>query len=210
LARAKNDGASLKAIAESHDARYEARAAAARAIGEMKAPPPSGVSAELVALSASTIAPAAAEKPYFYFARIAAAAQAQDLAVKIRLLRGAIAIDPDKPGVKADLIRAALTAKRWQLAVSTNSPSEHSYTGRPSDGDRNLNKGLAQAYEALGNLPQAQTYYRQAGEERDAKRVQAVEQRETQNALRRPVIKQDLEQDRLVRPRLTAANGGAR
>jgi predicted Zn-dependent protease len=213
LAKAQGSAEALKAVAEAAGASYEARVQAARALGEMKAGPVAGP-AELALLSSGLIAPAAAEKPYYYFARVDAASQTRDTAAKVRLLQGAIAIDPEPEASRLELIRAALAAKRWQLAASAAGTfQENTFFPALKRSDRvTLARGLAAAQEALSDLTAAMALYRFAGDTRDQSRLQAALDREIANAARRPVIKRDLTQDRWVRPRLVASagNGGAR
>ena len=99
------------------------RANAAQSIGDAKAPALTTQSGELNLLSGpAPIAPASAEKPYFYRARVAAAAQSNDPAMKIRLLQGAAGIAPRADDVKLQLFDAAYRAKRYQTAVSAIYP----------------------------------------------------------------------------------------
>lgn len=113
----------LRAAAESNDAPYDVRATAARFLSEAKAPALTIASVELNLLSApSPIPPASAEKPYFYRARLAAASQSADLAVKIRLLQGAAAIEPNAGDTKLALFDATYRAKRYQTAIATLYP----------------------------------------------------------------------------------------
>ncbi|HYL73650.1 MAG TPA: hypothetical protein VEU96_05565 [Bryobacteraceae bacterium] len=113
----------LRAAAESNGAPYDVRASAARFLSEAKAPALAIASVELNLLSGpSPIPPAAAEKPYFYRARTVAAAQSADLAVKIRLLQGAAAIEPNADDAKLALFDAAYRAKRYQTATATLYP----------------------------------------------------------------------------------------
>jgi len=114
----------LRTTAESNDAPYETRVAAARSLGEAKAVPAlTTASAELNLLAGTASIPAAsAEKPYVYYARLAAATQASDTAVKIKLLEGAIAIDPSANEPKIALFDLAYGAKRYQTAISTLHP----------------------------------------------------------------------------------------
>jgi Tfp pilus assembly protein PilF len=79
-------------------------------------------SAELDLLAGGTIAPAAAEQPFFYYARVKAAETAGDSATRIRLLRGAIAIEPEAGAARLPLVRAALAGGRYQLALSAMEP----------------------------------------------------------------------------------------
>jgi tetratricopeptide (TPR) repeat protein len=114
----------LRATAESNDAPYETRVAAARFLGESKAVPAlTTASAELNLLSDPSPIPAtSAEKPYFYYARLAAAVQSSDPAVKVRLLEGAVSIDPNADEPKLSLFDLAYGAKRYQTAISTLHP----------------------------------------------------------------------------------------
>jgi tetratricopeptide (TPR) repeat protein len=114
----------LRATAESNDAPYETRVAAARFLGESKAVPAlTTASVELNLLSDPSQIPAtSAEKPYFYYARLAAAVQSSDAAVKIRLLEGAVSIDPNADEPKLSLFDLAYGAKRYQTAISTLHP----------------------------------------------------------------------------------------
>ncbi len=113
----------LRTVAESNDAPYETRAAAARFLGDSKSVPLATASAELNLLSGPSPIPAAsAEKPYFYYARLASATQTSDTAVKIRLLGGAIAINPDADEPKFSLFELAYQAKQYQTAISALHP----------------------------------------------------------------------------------------
>ena len=113
----------MRAVAESSDAPYETRAAAARFLGESKTAALGTASAELNLLSGSSpIAVASAEKPYSYHARLTAAAQMSDAAVKIRLLEGAAAIEPSADDPKLALFDTAYRAKRYQTAVAALYP----------------------------------------------------------------------------------------
>jgi cellulose synthase operon protein C len=113
----------LEAVAESNDPPYETRAAAARFLGESKALPLANASAELNLLSGPSPIPAAgAEQPYFYYARVAAAAQASDPAIKIRLLEGAVSIAPNADDQKLALFEEAYRAKHYQAAIAAIHP----------------------------------------------------------------------------------------
>jgi hypothetical protein len=103
LAAAQSDTAPLGAIAKSNDAPYAVRLAAARSLRRLKGPALSGVDSELDLLSSQTpLTAAQITGPYAYAARVDAAnsimgSAAPALAAKERLLRDAIAIDP-QPG----------------------------------------------------------------------------------------------------------------
>jgi hypothetical protein len=68
------------------------------------------------------IAPASAEKPYFYHARLRATEEIGDVAAKIRLLEGAASIDPNADQPKLALFDIAYGAKRYQTAVAAFYP----------------------------------------------------------------------------------------
>jgi len=115
----------LRSIAESNDAPYDTRVSAAKLLAGVKAAALTTASTELNLLSSiAPIAPASAEKSYFYHARIRAAEEIGDVAAKIRLLEGAAAIDPNAAQPKLALFDAAYGAKRYQTAVAAFYPFE--------------------------------------------------------------------------------------
>lgn len=159
--------------------------------------------AEAPPSSPSAVFPATAQKPYDYAARIAVASSTNDLSVKIRLLREAIAINPAPEKPRFDLVKAAIAAKRWQTAVACAS-------GLPYT-DVSFILALADANEHLRNLREAEQLY-QSAKQLDSRNATAVRQiriiqaqlkREERNEARRPVVTANLEQDHVVRPRIT-------
>jgi len=104
-------------VASAPAASYELRAQAAA----LKPGGKSG-SAELDLLATGAIAPAAAEQPFFTHARVKAAETAGDAGTRIRLLLGAIAIEPEANAARLPLVRAALASARYQLALSAMEP----------------------------------------------------------------------------------------
>lgn len=148
----------LRAVAEGNDAPYEARADAAKFLGESKAAPLTTGSVELNLLSAAgPISAASAEKPYFLRARLAAAAQSSDAAAKIRLLEGAAAIAPESDNPKLALFEEAYRAKRYRTAIaslyplirgsSINIPQEQPETvGQDSNASRYENRYGAETF----------------------------------------------------------------
>ncbi len=104
-------------VASAPAAAYDLRAQAAT----LKPAGKSG-SAELDLLAGGTIVPAAAEQPYFTYARVKAAETAGDAGTRIRLLLGAIAVDPDTNAARLPLVRLALANARYQLALSAMEP----------------------------------------------------------------------------------------
>jgi hypothetical protein len=219
-------------VARLPEAPYELRVKAAELA------PGSGFgSAELDLLAGGASPPAAAaEKPYFYFARLKAAGRmnARD---RVTLLMGAISIDPKPARPRLLLLRAAIEAGDPQIALSAVDPllgyfrytlrrtdlvSDSEVEGQagaflnelPGAAERaSVARGLGKASTQLGELRQAILLYRislaldPSTEARAAlDRVKADEERRSENARRRPVVTKELEQERLVEPRL--AEGG--
>jgi cellulose synthase operon protein C len=114
LALLKKDQARLAELAKSSQAPYGERVVAAKA---MKVNEDLG-SAELNWLASTNADVAAIEKPYSVASRIEAAQRSTDPAVKFRLLRSALEIDPGAQDIRLPLFRAALAVNRNQGAVS--------------------------------------------------------------------------------------------
>jgi cellulose synthase operon protein C len=227
-------------VAAMPQAPYAVRVEAAK-LGRTQGLPP-----ELELLSTSTVSAAQAEQPLYYYARLRAAEGTKDAATRIRLLGGALAIDPDPPKPRLELVRTAVAEGRYQLAVSVASAlwqqgglrytlkqadvpaareeGEHEYAdylaseflvdGGLAERERaEIARGLGQAFVKLDQPGAARTLYRIALKLAPVAEVRAeldgirvAEERRAQNALRRPMIKDGVEQDHLVRPRIT---GGA-
>ena len=224
-----NDVSLLRAVAESNDAKYETRADAARFLSESKATPLTTNSAELNLLSGpSPIPPSSAEKPYFYYARLAAAAQSSDSAAKIRLLQGAAAIEQEKDHPKLALFDEAYRAKRYQAAIAAIYPLlsrvaiqeeqfENPYYSVPfltavridSAKRAAIARELGDSYAHLNQPREAAFYYRldpvgvESKKKSDSLQAQLEHQRANQK--RQPIVTENLEQDHLVRPRLGGA-----
>lgn len=201
LAKLGKESGRARELAVSRDLRYGTRVAAARWLREVHAAPLSGTSAELILLSSSSIPPQASEKPYFVFARLDAALRSLDPLVQVRLLQGAIAIDPLLEKPRGDLVLAAVNSQQWQVAVSTALLGES---------DTAVHLALGRAHESLGELDEAGDAYRLARSEPDRQRVAAAIRLRDLNESRRPLVSKDLGQDRPVRPRLSSAGGGSR
>ena len=214
-------------VARSPEAAYEVRVDAA------KLAPASGLgSAELDFLASGASQATAAEKPHFYFARLKAA-EAADARERIRLLQGALAINPQAKPARLLVFRAALANGDSQLAVSSLEPligylewarrqpesendSQMEYYSREflagqfdAPGRAAIARGLGGAEANLGELGAASLFYRIAlriepSVEADVAlaRVKAEQERRAENVRRRPVIKDELGQERLVQPRL--------
>ena len=222
LGQATDDAGLLAAVAGSNTAPYAVRVEAAR---HSKAKPLQTNSVELNLLSAAVIPPASAEKPYAYASRIDAAAQATDVAVKLRLLRGAIAIDPSHAEDKTQVFKIAYAAKRYQTAVAAvyplyssleNSETEEgvdppNLTLQPQAKDlAEVARQLADAFVKLGRRGSALNFYRLAlklnpsdkGLEAERQHLEAQAELRMLNNQRRPKISAKLEQDHLILPRL--------
>ena len=224
LAAAKGDVNGLAAVAKSADAAYGARAAAAIAIGKLKGPALEGSGAELELLSSSNaISEADANRPYFYAARLQAAAGARDAAARERILLAAIAVRPEDR--KREIFRAALEARDDAMAIAIARRLLPAYIGETvpawetaefisglaGGNPVEVARGVGQAFERLGNLAAAISYYQLAQriepEARTASaivRLRAQVELNAKNEARRPVVSDNLEQDRLVRPKVGA------
>jgi hypothetical protein len=222
------------AVAGAPDAPYALRAQAA-----LLRPAAKTGSAELDLLASGTTPAVAAERPFFYYARVKAAEAATDTAVRTRLLLGALAIEPGANDARLALFRAALAGGNYQVALSSMEPMLETMryilnrTERERDTDLSyfeqqflaqvglearergaIAEGLAVASDKVGRPGAAVVFYRIAlaleptqGARAALDRVQAEEDRRAQDAMRRPVISRELEQERLVRVRL---QGGPR
>jgi lipopolysaccharide biosynthesis regulator YciM len=163
-------------------------------------PEPAAVAGELALLARGKIDPASAEEPLYFEARITAAETAADALVRARLLRGALAIQPDSIAARLAVFHAEFQAREYQLAVSALRPMEQASIPQPVLPD------LATAYENLGELESARQTLHGAPPSADIqKRIGALDRRieiATQNALRRPVVTDNVAQEHLVRPRV--------
>jgi hypothetical protein len=192
------------AVADS-DAAYKLRAEAAR----LSAPNPVAALAgtELALLTAARISPEDAEKPFQVEARNQAAQEATDADVKLRLWREALAIAPSDLQVRLGTLRAALALHDDSLALALEQGGELSLDDRAS-----VAEALAAAAERLNDLPAAEAQLRIAIEmrpvdqraplEHHMKELEAELERRSKNAQRQPVIKDTIEQDHPVRPRI--------
>ena len=172
---------------------------------------------ELALLSSPTVSPEAAAKPYQVEARIDAANKTTDAGVKLRLWQEALAIAPDDGRVRLGALRAALAAGRDSLALAMHAqpqlPPSATDLSHLADAERaSIAESLAAAAERLDELGSAQNYLRVAigwrptdqrgALERKLQTLTAEVARRAQNAARRPVVKDVIEQDTLVRPRI--------
>ena len=203
LARATNANPQLQQIASNAHAPYETRAEAAKALASQNA---TGLgSAELDLLASSTpITVAAAERPYFYHARIKAASQAGDATARIRLLRGAIAVNPAPAAAKVQLFRTHMAANQFEQALAVFREQLPDVEDRAT-----LVRDMANAHRKVGNLPQARRYLTQLSNldpRQDWKveiaAVDAELKRLEENQRRMPKIHANIDQENRVRPRV--------
>lgn len=243
----------LSSVAASPLAPYAIRAEAAQASAVFKAQGASLGSGELDLLAkGGPQDAAAAEQPGYFYARVEAAKRVSDPATQVRLLLGAVAIQPDDESPRLPLFRAAVGAAQYQLAYSALEPllnpnvaGSYRYAyqnpnreGReyaraampttPSESvvflpglelraeDRVALAGqVAEVLEKLRSWTEAANYWSTAvalapaGPSRDAfrsrlEKANAELKLQAQDAARRPVVMEHLEQSVLVRPRLSA------
>ncbi|MGP8245668.1 MAG: hypothetical protein ACLQVN_14265 [Bryobacteraceae bacterium] len=213
-------GQLLTAAVTDTQAPYESRAEAARLLAPHLVPGVAGT--ELALLSSADIAPDAAAKPYQVEARIDAARAASSAEVKLRLWREALAIAPADERVRLGALRAAIDLRRDSLAVALaetatpgmefNAASVLAPLPLTAEERSTIAEALAAAAERLDDLSSAQTYLRAAIDLRPpAQRaalirlrnaLAAEQDRRTRNASRQPAIKNVIEQNRVVRPRI--------
>jgi len=230
LATVQTSPAALSSVAKSSGAPYTVRTDAALALRKLKGPALTDTDGELMLLSSQTpLAETDVAKPYYAAARLQAAAESANAAVRERLLLAAIAIDPKPAAPKLDLFRAALESRHDARAIAVAGqllpryPQEQdtfepwmaeSFLGDLTEADRvAVARGLGEANQRQGEVRLAAWYYRVAQRlAADPRILRALETVEAQAALavknetRRPVFTDNPDQDRLVRPRLTAAS----
>jgi hypothetical protein len=137
LAAIRHTTETLAAIAADAAAPYETRVRAADALSAVR-PAVQITSGELNLLAAGSVDPAAAEKPLYFEARVRAAKVAKDPATRLRLLLGAVAINPEPEVVRLALVGAALDAGRDRTAVAAAEPFLPRWWGRdePSESEQ--------------------------------------------------------------------------
>jgi cellulose synthase operon protein C len=220
----------LAGVAKSTAATYETRVAAALALRRMKAAALTGTEAELILLSSQTpLTEAEVSKPYFAASRLEAAARlsgAASAGARVKLLAGAIAIDPKGAG-KAPLFRAALEARQDALAIAIANEILPPYLMNEGEfmpwvadqfasnlapADRvAVALALGSAHQRMGDLRAAlrsfqiaQQLQPAAATLRSIGTLRAQMEIEAKNNARRPVVTNNLDQDRLVHPMIQA------
>jgi cellulose synthase operon protein C len=164
--------------------------------------------ADAARLSSVTVPPGVAANPYDVEARIDAARVSADPDIKLRLWREALAIAPSDQRVILGTLQAALSLRRDNLALAL--------APQLNEGDRaSISESLAAAAERLDDLTAAQNYLRIAIGLRPpdqravlTKKLDAVtaeQDRRTKNATRQPMIKNVIEQNQVVRARISGS-----
>ncbi len=227
LSGAERDALLTQVVSDAH-ASYAMRVEAAEASHGAGA----ADGTELSALASGAVTLDAAEKPYRVAARVELASKDTDSAVKVRLLREALAFAPDSVPVRLATLSAVLDAKRDSLAIATeqmdgsvvrpgmvNNPEAALPLFGGDVPDRGaLVEELSHAAERIDALPQAIAYEMgainflnldskdSAAAESRLKALQAEQNRRAQNAARQPAIGPSIEQKTVVAPRLLAGS----
>jgi thioredoxin-like negative regulator of GroEL len=179
-------------------AAYQVRAAAAR----LAVDPDAGGNTELGLLQHGKMTPDEARRPFYVEARRVAG-----------LFREALAIQPSDEQIRIEVLRSALAASQDSTVIALVSrmrrDQEFLSTSGLSKQDRaEVARDVAQVYEREGDLASALDFTRIAtklGLNLDAreKQLEADQSREAENTKRAPQIHEHLEQDHVVKPRLT-------
>ena len=233
LQAAKGDAAALQALGGSADTPYGNRIEAASAIEKLSAAKVALGSGELDLLATNTpIDPATAERPYYWYARMKAAKQVTTQVtnndVNVRLLRGALEIDPQSNQPRLPLFQAAMALNRNQTAIGALLPligglqrlEQQSGGNLKFQSEEFLYSTLLPAKDRARIAREAAGIFRKVDAPESALTLLRIAQyldpsaptglaafeaelkRNAENELRRPMITTNLEQERNVRPRL--------
>jgi tetratricopeptide (TPR) repeat protein len=208
----------LGRIAESQKERYASRVEAARAFASAGGRLGREAQTEIDWLRGmSVLTPAAADRPMFVAARVAAAERATDASARISLLRAAVAVDPGGVGLRVPLFRAELAGGKPADAIEAIEPilvrnRPLTNLGLTAAARATLAREVAEAYQQIDRLPEAVRFLTIAldGQSVAARasirpRITALNEeigRRARNAARQPRIGQALDQPQLVRPRI--------
>jgi tetratricopeptide (TPR) repeat protein len=232
---------SLAEVSADPEAVYKARTDAAMAFAKLRGTSEISFKAgsgELDLLSSKQASDAvAAEKPFYYQARLKVAAASSSLDVRIPLLRGALEYFPYADAARISLFQAAMQQSKYQVAVNGLEPlnqsgvlavasetaqaSETSQTEAAVRGPLQVTSqeraqvlaNLARAFEKLERYDQAVTAYQQAIRLEKAAPAKAELRKNLNgvrtilnwrklNLARQPLVRAELEQTNVVRPRL--------
>jgi tetratricopeptide (TPR) repeat protein len=219
----------LGRIADSPEERYSVRLDAARTFasagGRLGRQPQTEIEWQR---APAELTPAAADRPLFVAARLAAAQRVVEPSIRISLLREAVAADPEAPGVRVPLFRAELAGGQPADAIEAIQPivaRSRSLTniGLTAADRARLARELGEAHQQVDRLADAVRFFTIALESQTAAARAPIRQRITalneeigrrgRNAARQPRIGEALDQPQLVRPRIrarTALQGAAR
>lgn len=151
LAGERRDVAALRAVAMAPEAPYADRVAAARQAGAG-----SYGSGELDLIARTgPIAGVEAARPYFYAARLEAAARATEPAAKIPLLAGALAERPNDDAPRLPLFQAAIQAGQCSTAIAAMSGRLESGLRMQLNSNMDLNQPGSLRFYAQGFLAEA-------------------------------------------------------
>ena len=219
----------LARVAESPKERYAVRVEAARAFASAGGRLGRRAQTEIDWLRAtSDLTPAAADRPMFVAARLAAAERATEPSVRISLLLAAVAADPAGAGLRVPLFRAELAGGKPADAIEAIQPilaHNRSLTniGLTAAARARLARELGEAHQQVDRLPEAVRFFTIALEGQSAAERAPTRQRITRlneeigrrarNTARQPHIVEALDQPQLVRPRIppkTTVQGGVR
>jgi tetratricopeptide (TPR) repeat protein len=209
----------LARIAESAKEDYAVRVEAARAWAAAGGVLGREPQTELDGLRAvAALTPAAADRPMFVAARLAAAERATDNAERVKLLLAAVAVDPDDGlTLRVPLFRALLAAGKPAEAIDAMQPilaRSRTLTNinLSAAGRARLAREVGEAHRQTDRLPEAVRYFTIALEGQTAavrapiqQRLTAINQeisRRASNEARRPKIWSGLDQQQVVRRRI--------
>jgi hypothetical protein len=217
LAAATGTVPDIAVLAQSKDIGYSVRLDAASVIKRLNGDPLSGAEPELMALSAQQLpADVSMLSPYATHIRYEVGNAQQTATNQERLLLAVVAVAPQTP--KLTLFRAALNLRHDALANAighqfiSGAPNEEreQVVELPANERVIVGRGLGDINVRLGEPQSALYFYRVAQDIQPADNIRrtmdtlrAQLDLESRNAERRPLIKQEVEQDHLVRPRET-------
>jgi tetratricopeptide (TPR) repeat protein len=225
---------SLAVVAADPEAAYKPRTAAVLAFAKLRGASDiafKGPNGELDLLAAKQAPDAlAADKPFYFEARLKAAAASSSPDVRIRLLRGALEYFPFADSARVPLFQAAMQQSKYQTAVNSLEPlnetgalsvDDNRQSGEMSPQALQLNSqdrakvvaSLARAFEKLERYDQSVTAYQQAirlektpNIKTDLRKslngVRTILSRRKLNLSRQPLVRAELDQTNVVRPRL--------
>jgi tetratricopeptide (TPR) repeat protein len=269
----------LASVAADKAAPYEVRVSGAKALKRTDAIPELGSRELKLLTSGKPLTVEESNHPFFWAARVQIsenqvsanpASEKLAPATQAQLLRAALEDYPHGDSVRPSLLRAAMRAGDYYLAIASVKPLVQSYwpeiseynprygsnhwlnedqeddsdTGPDTDTDSPLGltsddtgaedqaptafenlpaaqkaeviREIGMAFEKLGELPEALPQFREASRlepatakkkqiDQEMRRIRAILDRSTENNGRQPQIHEALEQNNVVRPRLTAA-----